>query len=91
MEARTEFEQFILDVHRIVGEAKPDTADRIIDLVRRRDAQMRDRLRAALRAERDYQDAVHRRVGSRYGAERRDRELEAARARRDQSAKAVGL
>lgn len=91
MEARTEFEQFILDVHRIVNEGTEDAAERIIDLVRKRDAQIRDRLRAAIRAERDYQDAVHRRVGSRYGAERRDRELDAARARRDRTAKEVGL
>lgn len=91
MEARNEFDEFIFDVDAAIGGPRERALERVLDLVRRRDAQMRDRLRAAIRAERDYQEAVHRRVGSRYGAERRDRELEAARARRDRTAKEVGL
>ncbi len=54
-------------------------------------AELLEKCRRALRAERAYQDALHARVGSRYGAERRDRELAAARSLRDRTAKELGL
>lgn len=47
--------------------------------------------RAALQAERDYQYANTQRVKSKYGAQRRDREVESARARRDALARELGL
>ena len=87
----TEFEQFIHDVSDLIVGTPPTALGNVLDLVRQREAKLLERCRAAISAERDYQDAVHRRVGSRYGAERRDREIEAARARRDRTAKEVGL
>lgn len=50
-----------------------------------------EKCRRALRAERAYREVLHARVGSRYGAERRDRELAAARAIRDRAAAELGL
>lgn len=54
-------------------------------------AALLEKCRRALRAEQAYQDAIHARVGSRYGAQRRDREVAAARAIRDRAAKELGL
>lgn len=54
-------------------------------------ADFRRRARRALQAERDYQTALHERAGSRYGAERRQRAIDAAVRRRDQTAKELGL
>ncbi len=54
-------------------------------------AEVLEKCRAAIRAERAYQECLHRRVGSKYGAERRERELDVARALRDRAAKELGL
>lgn len=54
-------------------------------------AELLEKCRRALRAERAYHDALHARVTSRYGAARRDREVAAARSMRDQTAKELGL
>lgn len=50
-----------------------------------------EKCRRALRAEQTYQIVLHGRVTSRYGAERRDREISAARSVRDRTAKELGL
>lgn len=54
--------------------------------------EIRERIwRRYVSAEASYQSALHQRVTGRYGAERRDREVEAARAARDRYARELGL
>lgn len=69
----------------------PSVAADVLDLFRQRQETILDQCRAAIRAEQDYQSAIHERVGSRYGAERRERFVEYARKRRDETARELGL
>lgn len=69
----------------------PDLANDILDLFRQREETIVDRCRAAINAERNYQSALHERVGSRYSAERHARSLAWAREQRERTAQEVGL
>lgn len=80
----------------MVSRALPaDVADSIIRqalaTMNHREDEIRRACRSALDAERNYQAAVNDRATSRYGAERRQRAIDVARRRRDQTAKELGL
>lgn len=69
----------------------PTIAGDVLDLFRQREETILEQCRAVINAEIDYRAALHAKVGSKYGADRYGRNLEAARARRDRAAKELGI
>lgn len=84
---------------RVVGYLRempePFTRDQVArfvgELIRLRESALIDRCRRAIQAERNYQNVLNARVGSKYGADRRNRELDAASRRREQTAQEIEL
>ena len=69
----------------------PTIAVDILDIIRQREETILNHCRSAIQAEIDYQAAIHKTAGSKYGRERRERFIEFARLRRDRAAKELGL
>ena len=63
----------------------------VVELLRVRESILIDKCRRAIQAERNYQAVLHNRVGSKYGRERRNREIEEASRLREQTAREVEL
>lgn len=84
-------DEFIAELEAIGTWSYPDASDALRDAARRREETILDQCRAVINAEIDYRAALHAKVGSKYGADRYGRNLEAARARRDRAAKELGL
>lgn len=75
---------------RLIAHA-PTIAVDVLDLFRQREETLVDLCRSAIQAEIDYRAALHAKTGSRYGADRYQRNLEAAATRRDAVRKELGL
>lgn len=72
----------------VIGDGVPlDRFAALLELLSARDAKWK----ALYFAEQTYQAVTHRPVSGRYGAQRRDREVESARTARDRLAKELGV
>lgn len=96
-EARTtSTEDFVIRVGVAISSlpalaTRAQVTDLVRSLIRVREGELVQKCRRAIQAERNYQAVLHNRVGSKYGRERRDREIEHAMRLREQTAKEIEL